>query len=134
MKILGIDYGTKKCGLAVADTELGMVFARTVLPRKDNESLYTTIARMVEEESIAEIVVGLPVDMYGEETLITRQAKNFGTRLAARLNLPVNFCDERLSSVEAQERLREAGFSAKKTKKNLDAEAAAIILRTYLAL
>ncbi|MFW5487809.1 MAG: Holliday junction resolvase RuvX [Desulfovibrio sp.] len=134
MKVLGIDYGTKKCGLAVADTELGMAFARNVLPRKDNESLLLYLAEMIEAENIKEVVMGLPVDMQGEETLITRQAKNFGNKLAARLQLPVHFHDERLTSVEAQERLREAGFSAKKAKKNLDAEAAAIILRSYLGL
>jgi putative Holliday junction resolvase len=134
MKILGIDYGTKKCGLAVADTNIGMAFAREVLPRKNNESLIVAIEKMVHDEGMSEIVVGLPLDMHNRETLITRQARNFGNKLATRLGLPVHFCDERLSSAEAKERLHEAGFSAKKTKKNLDAEAAAIILRTHLDL
>jgi len=134
MRVLAIDFGTKKLGLALSDPEGRFALPRGIMPREgDAERMYAELARLAADERVGELVVGLPLGLGGEETETTRQARNFGNRLATRLSLPVHFVDERLSSAEARSRLAETGTRGKKAKARLDAEAAALILESYLS-
>ncbi len=134
MRVLAIDFGTKKLGLALSDPEGRFALPRGVMPREgEAEQMYAGLARLAAEERVGALVVGLPLGLDGAETATTRQARNFGNRLAARLALPVHFVDERLSSAEAKSRLAETGTRGKKAKARLDAEAAALILESFLA-
>jgi putative Holliday junction resolvase len=131
MRWLGIDYGTRKLGLALSDPGGSMAFPRGVLEKLDNEQLYGDLLRLIREEGVEGLVVGLPLRLDGQESLTTRQARNFGNRLAARAGLEVCFVDERLTTAEAESLLREAGASGRKDVR--DAQAAALILESHLA-
>lgn len=132
MKYLALDYGTKKIGLAVGGPG-GLAFPREVVAVTTREKTLARLAGMAEAEGVGALVVGLPLALDGSETLTTRQAKNFGNKLAARTGLAVFFVDERLSTAEADERLKQAGLGGHARKKARDAQAAAVILETFLS-
>lgn len=132
MRVLGVDFGLKRVGLAVTDPEGRMAFPLKTIERTTRKELFAGMLDLIESENISKVVVGLPLDLEGGETLSTRQAVNFAESLARRAGVPVVFADERLTSVEAEERLREAGVSGKKLKKVLDSQAAVLILESYL--
>lgn len=133
MRVLAVDFGTKKLGLALSDPQGRMALPRGVMPRSGEERDLAGLARLVAEEGVTALVVGLPLSLDGEETPSSRGALDFGRKLAARTGLAVHFVDERLTSSEAKARLRESGTRAKKAKARLDAEAAAVILESFLA-
>lgn len=132
MRLLGIDYGLKRVGLAVGDDGSGMAFPRPAIERTSADALVTEIGRMAAEESIGAVVLGLPLAMDGQDTDMTRQVRNLAKKIKAKTGLPVHLVDERLTSAEAQARLGEAGVSSRKMRGRLDSGAAAIILETYL--
>ncbi|MEF2145310.1 MAG: Holliday junction resolvase RuvX [Desulfovibrionaceae bacterium] len=133
MRVLGIDFGLKRVGLAVTDPGGSMAFPRPAITRGTRDELFSALLRVIETEDVERIVVGLPLAMDGSETETTRQARNFAERLARRTPLPIEFMDERLTSVEAESRLKEAGLCGKKRKSQLDSQAAVIILEAWLA-
>lgn len=130
--VLGIDYGLKRIGLAI-----GQSFTASANPLKvigNNKDTLNQINQIIQEWNIDLIVMGLPLTMAGEEQLITRQVKNFATKLRHKTQQPVEFCDERLSSYEAErgfQQQRQHKTRKAKHKHNLDAEAAAIILQSW---
>ena len=127
--ILAFDFGEKNIGVAVGDTE-----TRTASPL----ALVSRAARMekiealVREWSPGRLVVGLPVSLDGTEREMGARARRFARQLASRFGLPVDFADERLSSAAAEETLREQGRGGRKNKDLVHAEAARIILQSYL--
>jgi putative Holliday junction resolvase len=133
MRTLGVDFGIKRVGLAVTDQDGRMAFPLKTVERTTRDATFAQILDVIESENIEAVVVGLPLDLDGSETLTTRQAVNFAKSLARRTDKPVKFADERLSSAEAEERLHEAGVSGKKLKKALDSQAAVLILESFLA-
>lgn len=133
MRLLGVDFGLKRVGLAVTDDEGRMAFPLKTLVRTTRDAMFEEILSIIEAERIGTVVVGLPLDLDGSETLTTRQAINFGRSLERRTEAPVVFADERLTSIEAEGLLHEAGISGKKLKKALDSQAAVLILESYLA-
>jgi putative Holliday junction resolvase len=132
MKLLGVDFGLKRVGLALAEARGRVVLPLATIERTTREALFGEILRLVREHAVDRIVVGLPLDLEGRQTLTTRQARNFAESLARRVDLPVDFADERLSSFEAEDRLREAGLHGEKLQGKLDGQAAALILENYL--
>src|SRR5690606_33976239 len=90
--------------------------------------------RLVQDQEVGEIVVGLPLDLSGEETEWTAEVRAFAEKLGARTGLPVRFVDERLTSVQAERVVRNSGLrrTQREEKERVDATAAAIILRNYL--
>jgi len=133
VRALGIDFGLKRMGLAVSDPAGTMAFPRETLVRTDNAALFARLQALITAEKIEVLVVGLPLSMDGEETTTSGQARKFGRKLAAATGLPLHFVDERLTSAEAAERLKEAGTRRGQVKGALDAVAATIILEAYLA-
>jgi putative Holliday junction resolvase len=120
MKILGIDYGTKRIGVAISDESLTLARELSIVSPKEFAS---GIDSIIADEGVAEIVVGLPLNMNGGDTDKTREAREFARQLEKK-SLPVHLVDERLSSAMAA---RAAG-----TEKNIDSLAAQMILQTYL--
>lgn len=133
MRILGIDFGLKRVGLALTDGLGMMAFPYKTIVRTTRDQLFADLLDIIEKENVNAIVLGLPLSMDGGESLITRQVRNFKDSLARRTDLPIHFMDERLSSMEAEEQLIEAGLTKRKKRKAvLDQQAAVRILESYL--
>ena len=130
MKLLGIDYGQKRVGLAVAHG--GLAFPLRTLVRTTRDKLFAELLDIIRGEGVEAVVLGLPLDMDGNETLTTRQVLNFRDSLARRTDLPIHLVNEALTSFDARDRLREAGVPARRHKDMLDQMAAVCILETYL--
>ena len=132
MRILALDVGDRRLGVAVSDP-LGM-WARplTVITRRSREQDFQAIARLVKEQGAARVVVGHPVTMSGEVGPQARRVERYAAALAERLGVPVVLWDERLSTAEAERLLRESGESSRQYRGRLDAVAAAVILQSYL--
>ncbi|WP_027721504.1 Holliday junction resolvase RuvX [Maridesulfovibrio zosterae] len=133
MKALGIDFGTKRIGLAITDPEKMFSFPLKVMQKTTRDAMFSELIEIIENEKVGEIIIGLPLSLDGEDTLTTRQVRNFAASLERRVDLPIHLVDERLSSIAAEEELKESGLWDKKRKKNLDSQAAKIILETWLA-
>lgn len=134
MKLLCIDYGTKRVGLALSDPDEKLAFPFKTLYKTTRDKLFAELATIIEEESIQGIILGLPdgpTAADGKEALIVRQVKNFAESLERRFPLPVRLVDERWSSYEAEHLLQESGLKGKKLKEALDRHAAVRILETY---
>jgi putative Holliday junction resolvase len=130
-RILGIDPGTRRCGIAITDSDQTMAFPRPAL--EVNESLMGKIAQLVEDESVGLIVVGRPVSLAGNETESTEQADELCRQIRDRIHhaTVVQF-DERLTTVEAQRSLSGAGMREKTQRSHVDSAAAVIMLQHYL--
>ena len=131
-RILGIDWGEKRIGLAVSDP-LGITAQGlpTLAVSSSGETL-REIAATVRKWEVARIVIGLPLLMDGSEGEGTRKVRQLGRRLEAELDLPVEFSDERLTSRIAEAALLEGDLSRKRRKEESDRLAAQLILRNYL--
>lgn len=129
--LLGFDFGEKRLGVAVGETETGLAHPVGTIAAQANDVRFAAIDRLVAEWQPAGFVVGLPRHPDGGEHEVARLAGRFARRLAARFRLPVAFVDETLTSAEAASRLRETGGRAGR-KADLDAEAATLILQSYL--
>lgn len=134
MKYLGIDYGQKRTGIAVTDDGGCMAFPRTTITMKTRDRFFEELLTIIDKEQPHAIVVGLPLSLNKEETLTTRQVRNFTARLKRRCSLPVYYMEEALSSNEAEERLREAIVPVSKRKDILDQQSAILILESFLRL
>lgn len=130
MKILGIDYGQKRIGLAMACGD--MAFPYKTLVKTTRDKMFADLLAVIESEKVEAIVLGLPLDLHDAETLTTAQVRNFHSSLARRISLPIHLVNEVLTSFDARQRLHEAGVPAHKQKSMLDQMAAVCILETYL--
>lgn len=132
IRALGIDTGDKRVGLAVSGPG-GMVLGIPVMDRSDWESDLDKLATLVEEKRAEVVVVGLPLNMDGSEGPRARIAREFGDALAARIAVPLEYWDERLSSVEAGERLKGIKMSKGAKRAHTNTVAAQVILESWLA-
>ncbi|MGF1632882.1 MAG: Holliday junction resolvase RuvX [Phycisphaerae bacterium] len=138
MRLLAIDHGERRVGLAVCDPDGAFVFPLDVLHVTSDPQAVVAVAELVRTEQIEQLVVGLPLNMDGTLGAQARKVVGFGTAAAAAAGVPVVYVDERLTSFEAEQGLIErkrAGekLTRKRKKGMLDAHAAAAILRGYLA-
>lgn len=132
MRALGIDFGTKRVGLAISDPTGTLASPYKTIVRTTRDALFDELVEIIHNEGVQAVVVGLPLSLDGDDTLTTRQARNFAESLARRIEQPVHLMDERLSSAEAEHELRAAGMKRRKKKMALDQQAATIILRSWL--
>jgi putative pre-16S rRNA nuclease len=130
-RILGIDHGSRRIGLAVGDTETGMAFPRPALQRRQLAADLEAIVDLARTEGAARAVLGLPRHMDGSEGSQAAAARAFGERLTAS-GLDVVFVDERLSSWEATQHLRAIGARTSRRGGEVDSAAARLILQEYL--
>ena len=132
MRILALDHGTVRVGVAVSD-ELGMI-ARPLefIPAEPWADFLSRFEKLLAELQPEQLIVGLPRNMDGSIGPAAEKVKEFITRLRETVTVPIRTWDERLTSVQAQRMLREAGHKAKNQKGKVDQTAAAIILQSYL--
>lgn len=133
MRILAVDYGLARVGLAMSDPGGRMAFPLATLPRTTRDKLFADLLAVIEKEGVERIVVGLPLTLQGEDSESTRRARNFAASLARRTPLPVVLEDERLSTEAALEDLRQAGVRGKRKRAAVDQQAAVRILEAHLA-
>jgi putative Holliday junction resolvase len=131
-RIMGIDYGTARIGVAFSD-ELQMLAhpAETISIAKGPDPL-TRIATLAREKNVERIVVGLPRHMNGTAGESAEKARQFADKLKTKVECAVGTWDERLSTVAAHRSLREAGKSTRQTRGYVDQVAAQILLQSYL--
>ena len=132
MKIIALDIGTVRIGVATSDILEIIASSYEVYKRKNNSEDVKHIAELVSNLNAGEVVIGLPLKMDGSEGQSVEMAKSFGEELAKLVNVPILYQDERLSTVTAQKILIESGMRREKRKNKVDALAATIILQTYL--
>ena len=131
-RILSIDFGLRRIGLAVSDalgiTAQGLPTLQRTSIRKDIEH----IRAVVKEYSVEKIIVGNPIGHTGKATSMSRHAEGFAKKLHDRVNCPVELWDERLTSVEANRMLKTAGLSISKRQLAVDRVSAVLLLQNYL--
>lgn len=129
---MGIDYGNARIGIAFSDWLNIIANAYEVYHRVDLDTDMQHFADLIKQNSVDHIVIGLPLNMAGEEQEIAQQTREFAGLLKEKFNLPITFIDERLTSSEAEDILKRAGYDWRARKQMLDAVSAQIILQEYL--
>lgn len=135
MRVLGIDYGERRIGLAVTDPTRTIASPLDTLQRRaGRRPPLSRLAEIARELKVEALVVGLPLDLQGNETSWCREVRAFGDALASRLEVPVTYVDERLTSVQATRAVRSVGLGKRERerKERVDASAAALILQAWL--
>jgi putative Holliday junction resolvase len=132
VRTLGLDLGRATIGLALSDDVLRTARPLRTLRRRGDEADLAALREVAREYEVGRAVLGLPFNMDGTEGPMARLARRFAPLLEAALGVPVELFDERLSTFEAESRLRERGVSAKDRRAMVDAEAAAVILQGWI--
>lgn len=129
--VLAFDFGEKRIGVAVGEWETRLAHPLETIAEEANAPRFARIGGLIGEWRPVELVVGLPLGLDGQEHDLTRRCRRFANQLNGRFGLPVRLVDERLTSVEAERRLREAGKSPRDHKAAIDSLAAQEILQDY---
>lgn len=131
-RVLGVDFGAARIGLAVSDPLGHTAQPLEVVTRSKNQSMVEAVLKVASDLEVVEIVVGLPLKLDGTSGVAAEAARNFADALEQRCNVPVVLWDERLSTVQASRDLRSAGLGSKRQKGVVDKVAAAVVLGSYL--
>ena len=149
MKLLGLDVGDRRVGVAFGDAEVRIATPVDVVTRVSDDEDARAIGKFVREYDVAQLIVGLPRNMDGTDGAQAASVVTYAEKIARTVNLPAIFWDERLTTMEAMRRTQEAGAPAqtlrlrsghasrglrrgKKSRRTLDAIAAAVILQDYM--
>lgn len=135
MRIMGLDYGSKTVGVAISDELLLTAQGKEIIRRKEENKLRRTLARIEElivEYKVEAIVLGLPLNMDQTPSERSNLCLEFKDKIERRTGIPVTMWDERLTTVEADEIMDEAGIRGRQRKEYVDMIAAQIILQDYL--
>lgn len=132
-RIMGIDYGDARTGVAISDLLCSIVGTTCVVPSRNTEKAIADIVRLVQENEVRQIVVGLPKNMDGTEGARAELCREFAAKLQEATGLEVAMWDERRTTVEAHNILSQHNYHGKKRKNTVDAVAASLILEGYLA-
>ncbi|HUZ77203.1 MAG TPA: Holliday junction resolvase RuvX [Chloroflexota bacterium] len=132
MRLVGLDLGQKRIGVAVAESERGLAFPERVLRRTSARADRQAIVTLVTGLRAERVILGLPLTAAGERGENAERAEAFGRDLARALPVPLEMQDERFSTIEADERLAASGAGWRERKRRVDAAAAAVILEDYL--
>jgi putative Holliday junction resolvase len=132
MRILAVDYGDARTGIAMSDLLCSIVGSTTVIHSHNQDKTLEQIQHLIVENGVSEIVVGLPKNMDGSEGVRAELCRQFAHRLQDATGLPVAMWDERRTTVEAHNILSQHNYHGKKRKNTVDAVAASLILEGYL--
>ncbi|RLC51620.1 MAG: Holliday junction resolvase RuvX [Candidatus Cloacimonadota bacterium] len=130
-RIMGIDYGSVRIGIALSDP-LQIISRPYKVIANSGEETFSEIKKIIEKEKVGKIVLGLPLNLEGKDSVKTEEVRKFGKLLQRELSIPIIFWDERFSSVEANEILKKMGYNFIESKKHIDKIAASLILKNYL--
>jgi len=133
MRIMAIDYGDARTGIAMSDLLCSIVGSTTVIHGTKDEKTIPEIQKLVAQNGVTELVVGLPKNMDGSEGPRAELCRSFAEKLRQETGLPVNMWDERRTTVEAHNILSAHNYHGQKRKNTVDAVAASLILEGYLA-
>jgi len=131
-KIMGIDYGDARIGVALSNPEKQIAFGREMILNKSKKAAIHRIKQICKEDKVDLIILGLPLSMEGEESEQTEKVIRFGKSLAKAVEIPVEYHDERLTTYESNGILASLGMSGRDKKKERDIIAASLILQNYL--
>lgn len=131
-KIMGIDYGDARTGIAVSDLLCSIVGSTTVIHSRNDEKTIAKICELIQQNQVGEIVLGLPKNMNGTEGPRAELCREFAKKLEEATGLSVTMWDERRTTVEAHNILSQHNYHGKKRKDTVDAVAASLILEGYL--
>jgi putative Holliday junction resolvase len=131
-RLLALDLGERRIGVAVSDPTGMLARPLTTVVRASREDDFEAISYLIEEHAAKGVIIGLPLSLNGTEGPQARRIRRYAERLAKALDVPIQFWDERYSSVEAAEILSEKRGRPARARGELDAMAAAIILQSYL--
>ena len=131
-KIMAIDYGDARTGVAISDLLCSIVGSTTVVPSRNTEKAIMDIVKLAKDNMVGTIVVGLPRNMDGSEGPRAELCRAFAEKLGEATDLPIKMWDERRTTVEAHNILSEHNYHGKKRKNTVDAVAASLILEGYL--
>lgn len=142
--VIAFDFGERRIGVAIGETRIGQAHPLRIIDAAANNERFAAIAALIDEWRPALLVVGLPAPLVDDDDddgaadagtplphSMPARCRRFANQLRGRFGLPIEFADERLSSIEAGHRLRETGHDARSAKAHLDAVAAQLILQTY---
>jgi putative Holliday junction resolvase len=132
MRILALDYGSKRVGVALSDPTGTLARPLPFLPAKGGVQLARDVAALAAQEQAGLILLGLPRHMNGSLGESAALVQAFAAALAQATKIPVKLVDERLSTVQASRQLQEAGRDSRAQRSRIDSEAAAVLLQGYL--
>ena len=132
MKFMGIDYGDARTGVAISDLLCSIVGSTYVIPSRNTEKAIADIVKLIKDNGVGELVVGLPKNMNGTEGPRAELCREFADKLKEITGLPVVLWDERRTTVEAHNILSMHNYHGQKRKNTVDAVAASLILEGYL--
>ena len=130
-KVLGIDYGERRIGIAISDSLKIIATPLTVIDRKKQNYL-ETIQQIIIENNVELIIVGLPITLKGNQSIQTNKTNIFINELLKKIDIPIQTIDERLTSQEAEKILIQKGIKTGHNKSKIDQLSAIIILQEYL--
>ena len=131
-KVLAIDLGEKRIGLAISDETRTIAAGYDVMQRKSRKEDFQRYATIIADEAITLVVMGLPITLSGEEGQRADWVRNYSAGLSEHIPVPLEFWDERYSTKQAEASLHARGKRGKKARERVDAVAAAFILQDYL--
>ena len=134
-RVLGIDFGERRVGLALSDPTATIAQPLpTIVRRAGKRPPVAAIVEIIQQNDVDRAVIGLPLNLSGDETEWTTQVREFAAKLSERAGIPVDFLDERLTSVQAERAVRSIGLkrSQREQKERIDAAAAVLLLQTFL--
>lgn len=136
-RVAAFDYGSRRIGVALSDPTRTIAYPlATVTRREGKRPPWQELTRLLEENEVGEVVIGLPLDLAGREGEWAAEVRDFGAQVQRRTGLPVHWVDERLTSVRAEQAVRGMGLkkSDREDKGRVDAAAAALILEAFLRM
>jgi putative holliday junction resolvase len=132
MRILALDHGTVRIGIALSDETRTIAQPREFIPAEPFSDFLNRLKEILREAEVDQIIVGIPRNMNGSYGPAAEKAREFASVLKEALSVPVREWDERLTTVQANRALIETGMRREKRKKKIDQTAAAILLQSYL--
>jgi len=133
MRIMGLDYGHRRIGVAVSDPSGIIAQGLDTLDFRDEEAAFEKLGKIISELGIGKLVVGMPLNLKGRRARKAEEVSKFIAKLKARFQLPVIEWDERFTSVAAEKTLREMGYQPSRVKGRIDQLSAVFILQDYLS-
>jgi putative holliday junction resolvase len=130
--VMALDLGEKRIGVAISDPTRTIAQAYTVVQRSSRQADFAAYGRIIDQEQITLLVVGLPITLGGNESEKTAWVRDYTADLERHIAIPTTFWDEALTTVQASASLREMGKKGKKARQKVDAVAATLILQNYL--
>jgi putative pre-16S rRNA nuclease len=130
-RLMCIDYGEVRVGISLSDP-LRIISSPYLVLNNDKKTLLNEINAIIKKENVGKIVLGLPINHAGEDTVKTLQVREFAVQLKENIAIPLEFWDESFSTVEANKALKKMGYDSKQSRTVVDKVAASIILQDYM--